>query len=309
MIVPPVGIGGGLVIFYKQSVQLCVLSQSPHLIDCKVSINEIYFYSSFMYGHPNQSLRHHVWESLERLGLTRRSQPWFIHGDFNEILGNDEKIGGSLRPEASFQDFRMMIRHCDFTDIPSVGNRFSWAGQRGSHLVQCCLDLAMGTKEYFDLFPASFSEFLEMGESDHRPLVCHLLFERDVPRRVFRFDSRCLNKDGFKDTVYRGWRGMGQSQLLRIPLVQRLSRCRQYISVWQKNNRMNAEERISILRRKLGNAMTSLGVTTRERNVIKEDLNQAYLDEEIYWKQKSIIMWLRSGDRNTRYFHGITRGK
>lgn len=42
---------------------------------------------------------------------------------------------------------------------------------------------------------------------------------------------------------------------------------------------------------------------------IKEELNHAYLEEEIYWKQKSRVMWLRAGDRNTRYFHGIAKGK
>ena len=32
-------------------------------------------------------------------------------GDFNEILGNQEKSGGRIRPEASFTYFRMMMRH------------------------------------------------------------------------------------------------------------------------------------------------------------------------------------------------------
>ncbi|KAH0903035.1 hypothetical protein HID58_042538 [Brassica napus] len=51
-----------------------------------------------------------------------------------------------------------------------------------------------------------------------------------------------------KHTVRRGWKGIGQAQLLQIPLVQRLSRCRTHISRWKRHNRNNAEEKIGMLR-------------------------------------------------------------
>ena len=307
VIVTPQGIGGGLVLFSKQSVQLLVLSASANLIDCNVLFNGIQFYYTFVYGHPNLAFRHHTWERLTRIGTTRRNQPWFLLGDFNEILGNHEKAGGRLRPESSFHQFRQLMRTCDYTDLPTIGNRFSWVGQRGTHQVECCLDRTMATAEWFDIFPASQTEFLEIGESDHRPLITYISADREVPRRQFRFDSRMLDKDGFKALVFKGWTGTGQAQLVQIPLVQRLSRCRQHISLWKKHNRNNTEEKISSLRSKLDKAMVDQTVTAQERRGIKEDLNQAYLEEEIYWKQKSRVMWLRAGDRNTSYFHAVTK--
>ena len=206
-IVTPVGVGGGLVVYWKQSVQVSVLSQSCNLIDCKVISNEVSFYLSFVYGHPNPAFRHHTWERLMRCGLTRRNEPWFTLGDFNEIAGNHEKIGGRIRPKASFQDFRDMRRTCGFQDLQTLGNEFSWIGQRGNHRVQCCLDRTMATSTWFDKFPASQTEFLEIGESDHRPLVTYIETEQVEPRRVFRFDSRMIDKDGFHDTVKHGWKG------------------------------------------------------------------------------------------------------
>ncbi|KAG2266801.1 hypothetical protein Bca52824_073880 [Brassica carinata] len=222
VLVPPVGLGGGLVIFFKQHVQLSVLSQSPNLIDCNVICNENQFYFSFVYGHPNHAYRHHTWEKLNRIGTTRRSQAWFALGDFNDILGNHEKDGGRTRPEASFQNFRCMMRTCGFEDLQSVGDRLSWVGQRGNHLVRCCLDRTMANNAWYDQFPASHTEYLEIGESDHRPMVTFISAEREEPRRFFRFDSRMINKEGFRDTVSRGWKGMGQAQLIRVPLTQRM---------------------------------------------------------------------------------------
>ena len=202
-----------------------------------------------------------------------------------------------------------MMRVCDLVDLQSVGDRFSWAGQRGNHLVKCCLDRTMANTKWFEMFPASQTEFLEIGESDHRPLVTFIAVEREEPRKCFRFDSRMMSKDGFEDTVRRGWKGIGQAQLLQTPLVQRLSRCRTYISRWKRHNRNNAEERIGTLRALLDQAVTSATTSQERRTEIREELNQAYIDEEIYWKQKSRINWLRSGDRNTGYFHAVTKGK
>ena len=244
-----------------------------------------------------------------RIGINRRRESWYALGDFNEIISNQEKIGGRVRPEASFHDFRTMMRTCGFTDLQSIGDHFSWAGQRGTHLVRCCLDRTMANGSWFDLFPVSHTEYLEMGESDHRTIITFMSAERETPRRFFKYDNRMLHKEGFKDSVRRGWCGMGQSQLVRIPLTQRISRCLQHISQWKRLNKNNAEERISFLRNKLDNAVTSTSFSTEERNAIKDDLHQAYLEEEIYWKQKSRIMWLRSGDRNTRYFHAVTKAR
>lgn len=56
------------------------------------------------------------------------------------------------------------------------------------------------------------------------------------------------NKDGFTDSVIRGWSGAGQARGLNTPLSTRISRCRKQISVWKRSNRYNADERIQVLR-------------------------------------------------------------
>lgn len=117
-----------------------------------------------------------------------------------------------------------------------------------------------------------------------------------------------INKEGFTESVRRGWRGTGQSQLMQIPLVQRLSRCKQHISRWKRHNQNNAEEIIGTLKAMLDKAVTSIAISQERKTELKDELNQAYIDEEIYWKQKSRVNWLRSKDRNTRHVHVVTKG-
>ena len=135
--VPPVSLSGGLVVFWKDFVDISLCFSSPNLVDLFVQSNKGNFYLSFVYGHPNPSFRNHLWERLERTFTTREGSPLLIMGDFNKILSNREKRGGRQRPELSFQDMRRMVRCCNFSDLKSIGDRFSWAGQRGDHYVSC----------------------------------------------------------------------------------------------------------------------------------------------------------------------------
>lgn len=50
-----------------------------------------------------------------------RLDPWFIMGDLNEITGNHEKQGGSLRQASTFVAFNQMVLNCGFLEFPCLG--------------------------------------------------------------------------------------------------------------------------------------------------------------------------------------------
>ena len=124
-----------------------------------------------------QKLREQVWERLTRYGLSR-SEPWFIIGDLNEITGNHEKDGGPLRSATSFIPFNNMIRSSGLLEFPARGNK--WSGQakrgkgKGAMTIRSRLDRALANEEWHTLFPCSYTEYLRMVGSDHRPVIAFL---------------------------------------------------------------------------------------------------------------------------------------
>ena len=205
--VDPVGRSGGLALFYNNEYQVKILYSSNRMIDVEaVALGKV-VYLTFVYGDPVQKLREQVWERLTRYGLSR-SEPWFIVGDLNEITGNHEKEGGFLRSPESFIPFNNMIRNSGLLEFPARRNKMSWQGRRGKGkeavTVRCRLDRALANEEWHTLFPCSYTEYLGMVASDHRPVVAYL--EDKVSRRKgqFRFDKRWIGQEGLMESITMG---------------------------------------------------------------------------------------------------------
>ena len=171
--VDPIGTRGGLALFYNNEFQVNILYTNITIIDVEaISLGKKVF-MTFVYGEPVQQLRDHVWEQLTRYGVAR-SEPWFIIGDLNEITGNHEKEGGTLRSPASFLPLNNMIRDTGLLEFPARGNRMSLQGRRNKGLVKCRLDRALANEDWHVLFPCSYTEYLGLVSSDHRPVVAYL---------------------------------------------------------------------------------------------------------------------------------------
>ena len=161
---------GGLALFYNNEYQIKVLYSSNRMIDVEAVALGKTVYLTFVYGDPVQKLREQMWERLTRYGLSR-SEPWFIIGDLNEITGNHEKEGGSLRNADSFIPFNNMIRNSGLLEFPARENKISWQGRRGKGkkavMIRCRLDHALANEEWHTLFPCSYTEYLGIVASDH----------------------------------------------------------------------------------------------------------------------------------------------
>ena len=96
-VVSRVNRGGGLVLFWKNSVNLTVVDSHRYYIDTIINGNsENKWRFTGFYGEPETSRRIEAWNKLRSLN-SRQNRPWLCAGDFNEIIRHDEKLGGPRR--------------------------------------------------------------------------------------------------------------------------------------------------------------------------------------------------------------------
>ena len=140
--------------------------------------------------------------------------------------------------------------------------------------------------------------------SDHRPLLTFLGSKPKRKKKLFRFDRNLKEKEEIRDLVRVSWELYRQDSVLH-----KISRCRQSIIQWTKDQNANSAKLILSSQRLLEAALAA-EVPDQERiNSLTLELESAYRLEELFWKQRSRVQWLHSGDRNTGYFHAITRSR
>ena len=203
--VPPIGISGGLALFWKADIDISILEATPHFIDTKLKVKNTEFHVTFIYGMPQQENRAAFWESISQLGRDRDTA-WLLSGDFNDILDNVEKVGGPERCEGSFIPFRSFVSENGLWDVKHVGNPLSWRGQRCTHFIRARLDRALANCAWFDMFPAGRCDYLRFEGSDHRPLVTYLDSSKPKRRRLFRYDRSIKDMPEARKVIEESWR-------------------------------------------------------------------------------------------------------
>ena len=308
-LVDPVGLSGGLALFWKSNFEVEVLQASNRIIDTKIKFGSRVFFMSFVYGDPVRQRRSVVWVMLKDIGLNRNGG-WFLVGDFNELMNNSEKVGGPRRQENTFYEFRALSRDYRLKEVPSSGNRLSWAGVREIMVngvketvwVQCRLDRAFGNAEWFRLFPSSHSFYLEKTGSDHRPIFTSLDSKEQKRTGRFMFDKRWCKKPDVREVISRGWNINNSSG--QASVSERIRSCRQELSKWKRSANVNSNINISRLRKELELEEAKTFPDLAWLPVMRTELEKAFKEEEDYWKVKSKNSWLRVGDKNTKIFHG-----
>jgi hypothetical protein len=233
---------------------------------------------------------------------------WLCLGDFNEILSNGEKMSGPPRPNTHMVDFRRAIEDSGLHDLGFNGPQFTWSNVRSINDFNCeRLDRVLANNHWSQVFNVVNVEVLPRHCSDHNPLLVTLSTSQDIKwqkSKTFRFEAGWLKHKDHKDLIKHAWRiNLNQTNKWR-KLQSKLKGCRKTLQVWVRKQRNETAVQVQ-------NKLAELQVLQaqdppalfEEEAPVKAALNDLMAEEEMKWKQRAKVYWLREGDRNTQYFH------
>uniref|UniRef100_A0A2N9GEX2 Reverse transcriptase domain-containing protein n=1 Tax=Fagus sylvatica TaxID=28930 RepID=A0A2N9GEX2_FAGSY len=146
--------------------------------------------------------------------------------------------------------------------------------------------------------------------SDHFPVLLECGVIRRG-RRPFRFENMWLKVEGFGDRVKSWWESYSVTGTPSYVFANKLKALKADLKIWNDTEFGH----ISMQKQQLMAALREIDAVTDTRPLDVEEkgrreltaieLDKVILMEEISWRQKSRALWLKEGDKNSRFFHRV----
>lgn len=234
-----------------------------------------------------------------------------IMGDFNAVRDSRERRGivaesSQFRREtAQFNEF---IDSMELVDIPMSGKNFTWFRPNGSSMSR--LDRCLVTLAWLDSWPHCVQHVLDREFSDHCPIVLKHMDQEWGPK-PFRVLNCWLKDPRFHKFVEDGWNGLVINGSSSYVLKEKLKQLKVMMKKWNTEvfGNLGVKKKEVVLRMKELDQIAEDSQLSEEEIKERKDLMTEYwrvlnLNESLLC-QKSRIQWLREGDANTRFFHGV----
>jgi hypothetical protein len=205
------------------------------------------------------------------------------------------------------ESFKETLVACNLSDLGAVGPFFTWHnGREGDSFIQERLDRVVASPEWCEMFQGVRIAVEVSFTSDHAPLFISL---RESPmlkrnKNFFKYEAHWgLNKE-CKEIVKQVWRRKFVQDNNWQNFNQKVKQCKLHLRRWERSKNGNREQEIGRIKEEILSLQGAVGLPQRERiKQLQEEANSLLTQEDLHWQQRSKELWLKCGDKNTKYFH------
>eukprot|EP00253_Pinus_taeda_P009219 PITA_09219 len=311
------GTAGGLGTFWTKSFSLERFLATQHWIftELRHTASNLSLALFNLYVPVHYEEKKECWRSLSEFLEQNSPSNLVLGGDLNIILDLKEKKGGIQSKDPFSRIVGSLIQRWDLVDLKPVKGKFTWTNNRtGDNHIAARLDRFLINSSLMMDNRIVFSKILPKLTSDHKPILFCLKEEEDLGPLPFRFSPLWAGNDGFMDIVQATWR-MDVNGSPSYVWEQKLKNVKSALKVWikksiQSPNRQwkEAISQLEGIQFEMENTFPSASELAQEK-LAQKNVYCSFRKEEEYWRLKSRILWLKSGDRNTSYFHKQCRAR
>ena len=261
-----------------------------------------------VYSSCNLQLKVQMWEELKGIRQREPCNSWCMLGDFNAIRNEGERRGISQARgnKREMQGFNNFIDSTELVDIPCIGRKYTWYRPNGK--AKSKLDRFLTTFEWLQHWPGNKQYVLDRQVFDHCALVLKANLA-DWGPKPFRFLDIWQEHKEFDNFVRDKWGSYLVQGNEILVLKEKLKMLKSDLKGWNKDVFGYTDK----LKVKILNKIQELDRRDdedeldenkiRERRELLSQLQDINMRNESLLQQKSIALWFKKGDSNSKYYH------